>query len=117
MAKTPAPLPPGPPPSGPPVPKHDPPTPSRKHVRVRATREGFINDVRIRKGIVFTLQRDAQFSKKWMEDVEESIPDDLTAPLAPTTKPTPGPRGGRPARTSAEVTAPPAGSRDPGDVL
>jgi hypothetical protein len=55
----------------------------RKHLRVRATREGFYSSNRIRVGTTFTLVRDADFSAKWMEDVDPSTPDAFAARHAP----------------------------------
>lgn len=49
-------------------------------IRVRATQDGFYKGCRVRKGVVFTLLKPRDYSKRWMEKVDASEADQLGTP-------------------------------------
>jgi hypothetical protein len=59
------------------------PRPDARHlgklIRVRATKTGFVDNVRRREGDVFDVHA-KEFSEKWMETVDGSTPTQITGP-------------------------------------
>lgn len=64
--------------------------PAPAPLRVRATRDGFYAAQRIRKGMTFTLAQPEDYSDRWMDVCDASVPDDLAALMgAPRPQATP----------------------------
>lgn len=79
--------------------------------RVRATKVGFYQNARRRVGDVFVLEKESDFSEKWMEPVDATTPERRTSSrdAQATGRPTRSTLGGVPVEESPTGAANPIG--------
>jgi hypothetical protein len=70
-------------------------------IKVRATQLGYYGDMRRRPGDVFSIQRESEFSHKWMEKVDPRTRDRITSPQQALTQRHDEILGGRTAERAA----------------